>query len=289
MTTETSKLNRERLAPGRHRATQPRKVTEAIAAKSRQDRADSHMPMGTGTARPDRIFESRAADGTLTMDAETHQALEEIRRIKDEIRRTEDELLEASSRKEDLMREIVSGLAQARADRRAVADGQTFVQRWGEQVAAAGFTSVPNYLLSINQFMDKNHRLSSTELLVLLQILSYWWYANQLPFPSKSIISKRLGLSPRQVQRALNGLEQKELIERVARFSSDKGRRTSNSYHMTRLIDKVRNLAAQHPAAFRSGARVKYNPEIAPPGNTAAKQKAGKTSAAEIDKQAIRL
>src|SRR6516162_5917712 len=61
-------------------------------------------------------------------------------------------------------------------------------QRWGPEVATAGFTSVPNYLLSINQFLEKHNRLSSTELLVLLQILSYWWYTDRLPF----LVNQRL-------------------------------------------------------------------------------------------------
>jgi DNA-binding MarR family transcriptional regulator len=316
-----SRLNRERLAPGRHRAARPREVTEpgrylseyrvvrALAAKSRQ-RAASDMPVATDTAGSDRIFESRA-DEILTImgddfpdalrslpqeeqDAElkrliaaddaflslsqeeklaeikiTYERTNEIlsqmrdhavadgRRFQAEMREILSRQAEAEMRaRAEEIREILSRQAdemRAGIDRQVVTDERGFVQRWGEQVAAAGYTSIPGYLLSINQFMDKNNRLSSTELLVLLQILSYWWYADQLPFPSKSTISKRLGLSPRQVQRALNGLEQKQLIERVARFSSNKGRRTSNSYDMTKLIDKVRNLAAQHPAAFRPG------------------------------------
>jgi DNA-binding MarR family transcriptional regulator len=135
-------------------------------------------------------------------------------------------------------------------------------QRWGDQVTAAGFTSVPNYLLNINRFMDKNDRLSPTELLVLLQILSYWWHPYDPDLAtrsaaSKSIIAEHLGVSTRQVQRALTGLEKKGLIERI-RSSNGKGR-ISNEYDVTGLIKKVRILAAQHPAAFN---REGYFPEV---------------------------
>jgi hypothetical protein len=134
---------------------------------------------------------------------------------------------------------------------RKASDVLTMTRKWGAQVAAAGFTAVPNHLLSINQFLDKKHRLSSTELLILLQILSSWWHADQLPFPSKSTIARRLGLSARQVQRALKTLEQKGIIKRIARLKG----RNSNTFDLTGLVDKVHYLVTQHPEAFRRQSR----------------------------------
>ena len=122
-----------------------------------------------------------------------------------------------------------------------------FSEKWGQLVVAGGFTSIPNYLLSINQFLDERLRLSSTELVVLLQILSYWWHKDRMPFPSKSTIAKRLHLSDRQVQRAISGLERKNFINRVARSSSNRGR-SSNEYDLSVLVEKVRSIAELHPA-----------------------------------------
>src|SRR5687767_5772113 len=84
-------------------------------------------------------------------------------------------------------------------------------QKWGEAATAAGFTVLPNHLLSINQFLSVDRQITPTEMVVLLQVLSAWWSADKLPFPSKTTIARRAGLSPRQVQRALSGLEGKAL------------------------------------------------------------------------------
>jgi predicted transcriptional regulator len=129
-------------------------------------------------------------------------------------------------------------------------DARVMARKWGSGVATAGFTAVPNHLLSINQFLEKEKRLTPTELLTLFQILSSWWYADRLPFPSKTTIAKRLGLSPRQIQRALNGLEEKGLIRRIARYYENRGR-ASNSYDVSQVVEKVSDLAARNPTAFR--------------------------------------
>jgi predicted transcriptional regulator len=129
-------------------------------------------------------------------------------------------------------------------------NARTMSRKWGSDVASAGFTSLPNHLLSINQFVRKENRLTPTELLTLFQILSAWWHADRLPFPSKATIAKRLGLSPRQVQRALNGLEEKGYITRVARFYQNKGR-ASNSYDLSKIVALVQVVAGENPDAFK--------------------------------------
>ena len=127
--------------------------------------------------------------------------------------------------------------------------------KWGSEVAKAGFTALPNHLLSINQFLPSNEQISPTEMLILLQVLSAWWSADKMPFPSKATIGKRAGLSPRQVQRALSSLEQKGLIRKLMRVHENRAR-ASNAYDVTGLVRQVRNLAVHHPKAFRRGASV---------------------------------
>jgi predicted transcriptional regulator len=134
-------------------------------------------------------------------------------------------------------------------------DLSVMAHKWGASVATAGFTAIPNHLLSINQFLEQEKRLTPTELLTLLQILSTWWYVDRLPFPSKSTIAKRLGLSSRQVQRALNGLEEKGLIRRIARYYENRGR-ASNSYDVSKVVEKISQLAAEYPSVFRRGVNV---------------------------------
>lgn len=126
-------------------------------------------------------------------------------------------------------------------------------EKWGAVTAGAGFTIVPNHLLVINQFVDKEKAISPTEMFVLMHILSAWWSAERLPFPSKATIANRAGLSARQVQRALSSLEEKGYLERVARYGEDKGRRSSN-YDIAGLVSAVAELAEKHPKLFRGKA-----------------------------------
>jgi len=88
--------------------------------------------------------------------------------------------------------------------------------KWGERVAERGFAQIPNYLLQLNQFLGED-RLTPIELLVLLQLVGAWWKKDELPFPAVTTLAARCGASTRQVQRALNRLEELKLVERVRR------------------------------------------------------------------------
>ncbi|HTW50360.1 MAG TPA: helix-turn-helix domain-containing protein [Stellaceae bacterium] len=131
-------------------------------------------------------------------------------------------------------------------------NSRSMEKKWGSEVAGAGFTALPNHLLSINQFLPPNEQISPTEMLILLQVLAAWWSADRMPFPSKATIGRRAGLSPRQVQRALSSLEQKGLIRKLVRVHENRAR-ASNAYDVTGLVQQVRNLAVHHPKAFKRG------------------------------------
>lgn len=124
------------------------------------------------------------------------------------------------------------------------------VAKWGETATTAGFTVLPNHLLALNQFLPEGERITPTEMVVLLQILLAWWDPQKLPFPSKSTIARRAGLSPRQVQRAIAALEGKGLISRIARFSKASAR-SSNEYDVGGVSRIVRKYADANPAAFK--------------------------------------
>ncbi|MDE0001159.1 MAG: helix-turn-helix domain-containing protein [Rhodospirillaceae bacterium] len=76
--------------------------------------------------------------------------------------------------------------------------------------AVAGFQAVPNVLLKHQDSLG----LSTTDLVVLLNVLMHWWYPEQKPFPRSTTIAKRMGLSQRAVQRALQQLQERELLVR---------------------------------------------------------------------------
>jgi len=120
--------------------------------------------------------------------------------------------------------------------------------KWGRPVAERGFAQLPNYLLFINQFLDKDHRLSPVELLVLFQLVGTWWKKGDLPFPSMGTLAVRCGVSDRQIQRAVNQLEKVGLIQRVNRRI--KGIISSNAYDLSPLVSILEEIAKAFPNEF---------------------------------------
>lgn len=122
------------------------------------------------------------------------------------------------------------------------------VSKWGREVAERGFAQVPNYLLLLNQFLDEEHQLTPTELLVLIQLVGSWWRKDAFPFPSMGTLAKRCGVSSRQIQRAVNRLEQLKLITRVKRRTQ--GLISSNAYDLAPLAAFLSHVAKAFPNEF---------------------------------------
>lgn len=81
--------------------------------------------------------------------------------------------------------------------------------KWGE-LARAGFQPVPDALL----VKQRDLGLDATDMLVLLNLTSYWWFQNRPPFARSNVIAKRMGVSPRTVQRSLKKLVSEGLLRR---------------------------------------------------------------------------
>lgn len=122
------------------------------------------------------------------------------------------------------------------------------VGKWGRPVAQRGFAQIPNYLLLLNQFLDKDHRLSPIELLVLIQLVGNWWNRGDLPFPAMRTLATRCGVSERQVQRAVKKLELIELLKRVNR--RNQGIIASNAYDLSPLVSLLTRIAEAFPNEF---------------------------------------
>ena len=60
-------------------------------------------------------------------------------------------------------------------------------------------------------FRELVHRY---RVLVLLNVLMHWWYRDQKPFPRSTTIARRMGVTVRTVQRALERLEEARLLLR---------------------------------------------------------------------------
>ena len=57
--------------------------------------------------------------------------------------------------------------------------------------------------------------LSATDLVVLINVLMHWWYADKKPLPRPTIIAKRMGVTVRTVQRSIAHMEEIGLLMRV--------------------------------------------------------------------------
>ena len=133
------------------------------------------------------------------------------------------------------------------------------VEKWGRDVAGAGFSQVPNYLLRFNQFTSDDDRLSPTELLLLIELAGTWWKKDDLPFPSMKTLAVRCGTSERQILRAVKRLESIGLLKRVNR--KKKGIIASNAYDLSPLVEVLQVVAETYPPERRRKLRDEVDAE----------------------------
>lgn len=133
-------------------------------------------------------------------------------------------------------------------------DGETDVEaKWGRAVAQRGFAQIPNYLLMINQFVAEEHRLTPVDTLTLIHLAAAWWKADQMPFPSMATLAKRMGVSERQVQRAVGKLEKLGLLQRVKRRKS--GIIEANAYDLSGLVSQLQEISKLYPNLYPRGTK----------------------------------
>ena len=126
----------------------------------------------------------------------------------------------------------ISNTAQLKKD-----GDKTSAKKWGRAVLDLGFCVIPSLLLRGQARLG----ISPVQLVILLHIIDHWWFAEQLPFPSKASIASRCNLSPRQVQRYRTELEERGYLKRVDRFADHKGQQ-SNYYDLTGLVAHLKKL-----------------------------------------------
>jgi DNA-binding HxlR family transcriptional regulator len=117
---------------------------------------------------------------------------------------------------------------------------RAFEEKWGADVRQLGFTMVPSLLFKAQQRLG----LSPTQLVVLLQLIDHWWDLERHPWPSKELLSTKIGINPRQVQRVVAELEKGGFLKRTDRYLP-KGGKTSNEYVLTGLVTKLKKLAPE--------------------------------------------
>lgn len=113
-------------------------------------------------------------------------------------------------------------------------------KKWSKELMEAGWVSFPSILLEKQQAIG----LTPTDVNIILHLVSYWWVADNKPYPSKASIAAAMGVQPRTVQRRIAALEGAGLIRREERRTAKNGSDT-NRYHLDGLIDAVKPYALE--------------------------------------------
>lgn len=119
-------------------------------------------------------------------------------------------------------------------------------KKFGRAVMSHGAYILPAILLRSQARLNVN----STEMIVLLQLLDFWWAENSSAYPSMSKIAERVALSTKQVQRTINSLVEKGLIASTNRTLPNNGK-TSNLYTFDGLVEKLESFEKDFAAARR--------------------------------------
>ena len=115
--------------------------------------------------------------------------------------------------------------------------------RWGSAITrgSTGFTAIPNVLIRYQSKLE----LSSVEFVVLLNLLTHWWRNDELPYVRLPTIAFRIGVSRRTVERAIQSLEDRELIRRLPAERSQV-HLTIRRFDLSGLVIKLREFADIH-------------------------------------------
>lgn len=115
------------------------------------------------------------------------------------------------------------------------------IDKWGDKSCSLGWVAIPTLLL----FAQKELKITSSELNVLLNLIAHWWEKSQSPFPSQGAIAFRSGLSIKTVQRALSSLEKKGLITKTPTPRSDTVTKGRNLYDLSPLVNELDKVSGK--------------------------------------------
>lgn len=131
-----------------------------------------------------------------------------------------------------------------------IEDAARPIAKWGN-AAIAGWQPLPDVLLKNQHKIG----LTATQLVVLINVLSFWWYADKLPYPRLSSIAKRMNVSQRTVQRSMETLVQKGLLKK-AKTVGQKNNDVVDCYDISGIVSVLKSFAVNDPDYIRRREKV---------------------------------
>jgi len=114
------------------------------------------------------------------------------------------------------------------------------LKKWGV-AGRAGYQLVPNVIFRAQHYLG----LDSRDVVILLNLSLHWWGPLNLPFPSPEIISQRMGVSRRTIERRLEVLEREGFIKRLKPSAAAEGKPKVRKFELTGLVEKLEGAALQ--------------------------------------------
>ena len=121
-------------------------------------------------------------------------------------------------------------------------------KKWGADLMKAGWTMLPNTIFMRQVALG----LDSMDINIILVLLSHWWQADNLPFPSKKKIADTIGCDPSTIRRRIQKLEAAGFIKRIQR-RVEKNRNKTNQYDFSGLIECATPYAQEELQAREAG------------------------------------
>jgi DNA-binding Lrp family transcriptional regulator len=113
-------------------------------------------------------------------------------------------------------------------------------KKWGTSLMEAGWTLLPNTIFMRQRALG----LDSMDINILMVLLSHWWTAENLPFPSKKKIADTIGCDPSTVRRRIKAMESAGFIMRIQR-RVENNRNKTNQYDFSGLVKNATPYAQE--------------------------------------------
>ena len=116
-------------------------------------------------------------------------------------------------------------------------------RKWSKTLMDVGWTAVPSIILK----KQKQLGIDALDLNIILHLMSYWWTAGELPYPSKKTLAELMSVDESTIRRRITKLEAGKLVKRIFRpVAGD--RHKSNQYDLSGLIDAITPFAEEELA-----------------------------------------